>query len=210
MSSGVALNPQLLSRASEPPAGEDWLHEIKYDGYRLLASVERGRVRLISRSGADWTARLPLIAKALAAFGAQSAILDGELVFLTNEGFPDFERLRAATQSSNQASLYYQAFDLLTLNGRDLTVRPLIERKHHLERLLQRGASNPPLRYVAHAHGNGAAFSRAADQLGLEGVVSKRAMSLSAGCARSRLGQGQMLPYAQLRRRCLHNGEERC
>ena len=71
------------------------LHEIEYDGYRLLASIERGRVRLISSSGADWTARLPLIAKAVAALGVQTAILDGELVFLTSEGFPDFERLRA-------------------------------------------------------------------------------------------------------------------
>src|SRR5690242_12349608 len=95
----LPLSPQLLSRASAPPNGDDWLHEIKYDGFRLLASRERGTVCLRSRPGADWTSRLPYIAKAVESLGARQITLDGELVYLTDEGFPDFEQLRGAAQS---------------------------------------------------------------------------------------------------------------
>src|SRR5437868_3156853 len=114
----TSLAPQLLERAPRPPEGDGWVHEIKYDGYRLLASVERGKVTLNSRSGADWTARLPAIAKAIVALGVYRAQLDGELVYLTDDGFPDFERLWEATRSSSASGrLYYQVFDLLRVNG---------------------------------------------------------------------------------------------
>src|SRR5437764_12559911 len=98
----LALSPQLLSRAHEPPNGDGWLHEIKYDGYRLLASVARGKVALYSRSGTDWTARLPTIAKSITSLGVDNLHLDGELVYLTDEGFPDFEQLWASTRLSSE------------------------------------------------------------------------------------------------------------
>lgn len=171
-------NPQLLSRASTPPEGDGWLHEIKYDGYRLIASRERGRVRLRSRSGADWTARLPLIAGAVASLGARELVVDGELVYLDDDGFPDFERLWGATRApEQQARLYYQIFDLLNLNGEDLTGRSLLERKDRLVKLLGR-AEHLRLRYVAHVQGGGSEFFQAVDELGLEGIVSKRIQSV--------------------------------
>src|SRR6185437_3673871 len=105
----VEYSPQLLSRAPTAPEGDGWLHEIKYDGYRLVASLERGRVRLRSRSGADWTARLPSIARAVVSLGSREVVLDGELVYLDDDGLPDFEHLWAATRApEQQARLYYQ------------------------------------------------------------------------------------------------------
>lgn len=174
----LALSPQLLSRASEPPDGDGWIHEIKYDGYRLLASVEHGRASLRSRPGADWTSRLPLIAKAVASLDASSVTLDGELVYLREDGFPDFERLQGATRAKDaNARLYYQVFDLLALHGTDLTCRPLLERKARLRELLTR-VDNPRLRYVAHVDSDGGAFFRAVDEMGLEGIVCKRGRSI--------------------------------
>lgn len=185
MQAVLEYSPQLLSRAATPPEGDEWVHEIKYDGYRLLASVERGRVRLRSRPGADWTARLPAIAAAVASLGARTLALDGELVYLDDAGFPEFEQLWSATRSRElRGRLYYQVFDLLNLNGEDLTSQPLAERKERLVRLLAR-AQHPRLRYVAHVQGNGAEFFRAVDQLGLEGIVSKRAHSVYRSGVRS-------------------------
>jgi ATP-dependent DNA ligase len=111
-------SPQLLSRASEPPNGDAWVHEIKYDGYRLLARVDRGRASLFSRPGTDWTSRLATIAHAVAALDTQSAVLDGELVYLAEDGRPDFDRLQQATRSApGTAPLYYQIFDALNIDG---------------------------------------------------------------------------------------------
>ena len=181
----VEYSPQLLSRASTPPEGDGWLHEIKYDGYRLIASLARGRGRLRSRSGADWTARLPLIARAIASLGAREVVLDGELVYLDDDGFPDFERLWGATRAPDQQPrLYYQVFDLLNLNGEDLTGRPLLERKERLVKLLGR-AEHVRLRYVAHVQGGGGEFFQAVDELGLEGIVSKRMQSIYRSGVRS-------------------------
>ena len=172
-----SLSPQLLSRASTPPNGEGWIHEIKYDGFRLMARLDSGRPMLVSRPGADWTARLPEIADALRSLPVESCSLDGELVYLTEEGFPDFEALQRATRKSESVRLYYQVFDLLDLDGRDLTGLPLLERKQQLVALLKR-ADNYRLRFVAHVEGNALEFFNAADKLGLEGIVSKRARSM--------------------------------
>jgi bifunctional non-homologous end joining protein LigD len=177
--------PLLLGRAPSPPSGDAWLHEIKYDGYRLLARVDAGRVALFSRPGADWTSRLPAISNAVAGV-AESVYLDGELVYLTPDGMPDFDALRKATQWRRASGpLYYQVFDLLRLGQRDLASRPLSERKALLADLLKR-ANNPRLRYVAHVVGNGDDFFNAADSLGLEGIVSKRSTSVYHPGERSR------------------------
>lgn len=177
MPAGNSLSPQLLSRASTPPNGEGWIHEIKYDGFRLMARIDSGRALLVSRPGADWTARLPEVADALRSLPAENCSLDGELVYLTEEGFPDFEALQRATRKSDSVRLYYQVFDLLDLDGRALTGLPLLERKQQLLALLKR-ADHHRLRFVAHVEGNGLAFFDAADKLGLEGIVSKRARSV--------------------------------
>ena len=171
-----SLSPQLLSRASAPPNGDGWIHEIKYDGFRLMGRVDRGRVALVSRPGADWTTRLPRIAEALKSLAVDSCCMDGELVYLTNEGIPDFDELQRATRKGDSLRLYYQVFDLLNLNGSDLTGLPLLERKQHLVELLRR--ADHRLRFVTHIEGNGLDFFHAADQLGLEGIVSKRARSV--------------------------------
>lgn len=184
MPATIGPAPQLLTRASAPPNGDAWLYEIKYDGYRLLANLARGRATLWSRPGADWTSRLPWIANAVASLKVQSVCLDGELVYLTDDGFPDFEALQGATRSTGRERLYYQIFDLLSLDGEDLTSRPLLERKERLCELLRR-ANSPRLRYVAHVEGNGAAFFQAVDGLGLEGIVCKRARSLYRAGTRS-------------------------
>jgi len=172
-----SLSPQLLSRTSTPPNGEDWIHEIKYDGFRLMARLDSGRAMLVSRPGAHWTARLPEIAEALRSLPAESCSLDGELVYLTEEGFPDFDALQRATRKSESVRLYYQVFDLLDLDGRDLTGLSLLERKQQLAALLKR-ADHHRLRFVAHVEGKGLEFFYAADKLGLEGIVSKRARSV--------------------------------
>lgn len=181
----LEYSPQLLSRAPTPPEGDGWLHEIKYDGYRLLASVKRGRVCLRSRSGADWTARQPYIAGAVGSLAVREIALDGELVYLTDEGFPDFELLWSAARShEQQGRLYYQVFDLLNLRGKDLTDHPHLERKERLLEVLRRGGDSR-LRYVAHVQGNGGEFFEAVDQLGVEGIVSKRAHSVYRSGIRS-------------------------
>ena len=115
---------------------------------------------------------------AVASLPAHSAALDGELVYLTDAGLPDFEALQSVTRSADARDrLYYQVFALPCLNGEDLTTRPLVERKARLSELLTR-AGNPRLRYVAHLDSDGAAFFRAVDELGLEGIVCERARSL--------------------------------
>ena len=150
MPAAVSLSPQLLSRASTPPNGDGWLHEIKYDGYRLLSAWGNGHASLFWRPGADWTSRLPWIADAVASLTSRSVSLDGELVYLTDDGFPDFERLWDATRSSRAtARLYYQVFDVLNIDGTDLTSWPVLERKERLLGRLRRN-ENPGLRYVAH------------------------------------------------------------
>ncbi|HZI42557.1 MAG TPA: non-homologous end-joining DNA ligase [Gemmatimonadaceae bacterium] len=185
MPAATLLEPQLVDRAPRPPDGDNWLHEIKYDGYRLLASCERGTTRLYSRSGADWTARLPWIANAITSLG-HDVHLDGELVYLGDDGFPDFERLWSATRSGGeQAHLYYQVFDVLRLDGSDLTAKPLVERKARLLEVMRDEGAGTRLRYVSHVQGNGLEFFRAADELGLEGIVSKRTHSVYRAGIRS-------------------------
>jgi bifunctional non-homologous end joining protein LigD len=166
--------PELCTLVGAPPEGEDWVHEVKLDGYRLLARLAAGKVRLWSRNRVDWTARLPSVAQALAALPARSALLDGELVLADLRGRTSFEGLKAALGEHREDSLTYVIFDLLHLDGHDLRGQPLLERKRRLEELL-RDSQQGPLRYGTHVAGRGAeAFGRAC-RLGLEGVVSKRA-----------------------------------
>ncbi|MEO8180289.1 MAG: DNA ligase D, partial [Deltaproteobacteria bacterium] len=168
------VEPQLSTLSSEAPESEDWLHEIKLDGYRILARIEEGRASLLSRRGNDWSARMPSIASALGALPLQSALLDGEVVVLREDGVSDFQLLQNSLEGGRDARSVYYAFDALFLDGFDLRALPLRERKQHLAAAIER-ATQPRVRLSEHVQGGGSAFFEHACKLGLEGIVSKRA-----------------------------------
>jgi bifunctional non-homologous end joining protein LigD len=170
----VDYEPQLAALADVPPSGDDWLHEIKYDGYRIGSFVDGGKVRLITRNGQNYTAALPEVVAAVKALGVQDAILDGEVVVLRPDGRSSFQALQQALSGATPRSgLVYVVFDLLRLDGRPLTGLPLEERKARLRDLLQRSTTGR-LRFADHVVGNGPAFFAEAQAHGLEGIISKR------------------------------------
>jgi bifunctional non-homologous end joining protein LigD len=174
----AAPSPQLATLVSTPPAGDDWVHEIKLDGYRILCRIDAGEVRLISRNGKDWSARFAEIAEAAASLPIESALLDGEVVVLDEAGRSDFQALQnVATAGAQQRNLFYFAFDLLHLEGRDITGLPLLKRKALLATLVGAAPAGGLLRYSDHIVGHGKEFFEQACGTGLEGIISKRATS---------------------------------
>ena len=172
----ASLMPELATLVSEVPEGDAWLHEMKFDGYRILVRLEGKRVRCFTRKGNDWTSRMPTLAAALAELPLDRALLDGELCVLKSDGTSDFQRLQNSLNAGTEHELVYFAFDLVHWDGWDLTRVPLIERKRALEALLNR-AGDPRIRFSAHIVGQGRAFFTQACERGLEGIVSKRADS---------------------------------
>ena len=170
----MRYQPQLATLVKAAPDGDEWLHEIKYDGYRMGCLVEGGRVKLVSRNGKDWTdAFLPIVAAARE-LGVDRALLDGEAAILTADGRTSFQALQNWFSSGGDRLVYF-AFDLLALEGEaQLAARPLEDRKEVLRDLLAAGASGGCLRFSDHVVGSGARFLRAACGRGLEGIVSKR------------------------------------
>jgi bifunctional non-homologous end joining protein LigD len=164
--------PQLATLVAAAPAGGEWIHEIKLDGYRILARIERGRVRLLTRNRQDWTERFPAVAEAVAALPAKEAILDGEIVALDRAGVSSFQALQQGASGEKGRSLAYVVFDLLFLDGRDLRSQPLIERKKALARLLR--GRRGRVRYSEHFDAPGPEVYERACGMGLEGIVSKR------------------------------------
>jgi bifunctional non-homologous end joining protein LigD len=162
------IEPCIPTRASKPPVGPQWIHEIKHDGYRLIARKQGDRVRLFTRRGYDWTDRYPLIRKAVAAIGTASAVIDGEAVCCDDTGVAMFEMLHSRAHDDH-AFLY--AFDLLEVDGEDLRPRPLEERKARLASLLAKAPAG--IKYSEHLEGDGAAIFAHACKLGFEGIVSK-------------------------------------
>jgi bifunctional non-homologous end joining protein LigD len=165
--------PVLATLVSAPPRGDEWLHEIKLDGYRIGAIVEGGRVELRSRRGNDWTDRFPTIADAAAKLDAKSAVLDGEAVVLLPDGRTSFQALQNAFGADPARDVHYFVFDLLALDGEDVSALPLEERKKRLAALVRRLESDR-IRYSDHTVGDGDRVFREACRLGLEGIVSKR------------------------------------
>lgn len=163
---------QLCTLVAEAPEGAEWLHEVKFDGYRALCRLEDGQARLITRGGQDWTTSYAAVASALQKLAAPQALLDGEIVALDARGASSFQRLQQALKGEGQDLVYY-AFDLLFLDGRDLRGLPLQERKEKLKALLC--AAPPQVRYSDHVSGRGPAFHAEACRSGLEGIVCKRA-----------------------------------
>ena len=170
------LAPQLASPAANPPAGPDWVHEIKFDGYRTLAHLKGGDARLITRAGLDWTHRFGDLPKAFKGLASRSAILDGEIVVLDDKGISRFAALQDALSSGAGNKLVYYAFDLLHLDGWDLTAAPLEQRKSLLGQLLAGHISGrSALQLSDHVVGDGQELFDRASEMGLEGIVSKRA-----------------------------------
>ena len=164
------IAPCLPSSAPQPPSGEEWLHEIKHDGFRVIGRKNGDRVKLYSRPGNDLTDRFPLIVEALARLRPRSCILDGEAVACGEDGIASFDRIR---YRQHDASVFLYAFDLVELNGDDLRRDPLAVRKATLASLLARAA--PGLRFNEHLNEqDGPLVFAHACKLGLEGIVSKR------------------------------------
>ncbi len=167
--------PQLATLVSQAPSGEAWLHEMKYDGYRILARLDHGRVTLLSRNGRDWTEKFPTIAEGVGHLPAERAMLDGEVAVLQPDGTTSFQALQNFLSGTGPGQLVYMVFDLLHLDGRDLTGARLEDRKAVLERLLASGnGKSGPVRYSDHVAGDGPDFFAHACRLGLEGTVAKR------------------------------------
>ena len=166
------ISPQLTQAVDTPPSGDSWLHEIKFDGYRLHARIVNKTAKLLTRNGLDWTPKYPAIAAAVAKLPAQSAYIDGEVCAIRADGTTSFAELRAATDHKETTRLIYFAFDLLFIDGDDLTNRPLIERKNRLRKLLGRAPKN--IYFVDHVIGNGQAFYDTTCKHDVEGIVSKR------------------------------------
>ena len=166
--------PQLAALVTTPPPGDEWLHEIKFDGYRIGCRIQSGRASLISRSGRDWTAAFPEIGDAAVRLGARNALLDGEVAVVLPDGRTSFQHLQQMISGRGpRASLVYFVFDLLRLEGERLDHLPLEERKARLRPLVRRPKSGR-IRYADHVEGQGEAFFAQACQLGLEGIISKR------------------------------------
>ncbi|MET0340966.1 MAG: non-homologous end-joining DNA ligase [Polyangiales bacterium] len=170
-----ALDVALATLVDQAPVGDEWLHEIKLDGYRIVARIAQGKVQLLSRRHHDWTAKAPTIARALEALPVHNAVLDGELCSVRKDGVTDFQALQNAMSESGAASLKYFAFDLLFLNGEDLRAESLLDRKAALAGLLGRAKPSALLRLSDHVVGDGPRFFAQACKLGLEGIISKRA-----------------------------------
>jgi bifunctional non-homologous end joining protein LigD len=165
--------PQLASVSKDPPEGDDWISEIKFDGYRLLCWLDHGHVRLLTRKGLDWTDRLPAVANAVTTLRADTALVDGELVALDQKtGASSFPALQAALSAGKDRTLNLFLFDLLYLDGWDLHQCELLERKQALQGLNDwRGA----LRFSDHQVGNADGMLREVSKLRLEGIICKRA-----------------------------------
>jgi bifunctional non-homologous end joining protein LigD len=167
---------ELATLVPEPPKGNEWLHEIKFDGYRMLCRVEKGTVQFLSRSGQDWMARFAALTQAAAALPVEQAILDGEVVVLDGQGVSQFQLLQNAmsTQKNGHDATVYYAFDLVYLDGYDLSGVQLDTRKTLLQVLLEGAKLSSRIRLSEHVVGTGDEFRHQACRAQLEGIVSKR------------------------------------
>lgn len=164
--------PQLATPMLAPPSGPEWLHEIKFDGYRVIAAVGGGKSKLYTRTGLDWTAKFRDLGGALTRLPARNALIDGEVVVADEKGRSDFGRLQRALKTGEDALRFY-AFDLLELDGEDLAKLPLVERKGRLSALLTQAPDS--ILYSDHIAGDGPKVLAECCRMGLEGIVSKRA-----------------------------------
>lgn len=171
---------QLATLVLEPPNGRDWVHEIKFDGYRVVVRISDGDVRLLTRKGLDWTRRMPVLANAFSELALPNVVIDGEFVALESNGVSNFQTLQNLLSEVNAENLVYYAFDLLYCDGFDVSALPLATRKSLLKQLVVNHLRDKPalasrIRLSEHVQGSGAIFFEQASKLGLEGIISKRA-----------------------------------
>jgi bifunctional non-homologous end joining protein LigD len=169
------IKPEIPTLVPDPPTGEGWIHEIKYDGYRTLVVVDEYRVRAFSRQGRDWTGPYRRVIEAVAKLPCRAVILDGEVIVQDESGRSDFEALRSAIYKAPHRIVFF-AFDLLHLDGQDLRKAPLLERRSALRKLIEPDPRSP-VQFSDHVDCDGTRFFKAVVELGLEGIVSKRAAS---------------------------------
>ncbi len=193
------VDPELATLVSQSPEGDGWLHEIKFDGYRVMCRLENGVAQMLTRRGADWTTHFPTLLASVQRISAQTALLDGEVVYVKPDGRTSFLRLASSLQSGKdvEGRIVYYVFDLLYLDGHDLTRVPLFRRKEALRRLLAGFAGPDRVRYVEHVRGSGDAFFAQACEFALEGEIAKRRDSLY------RPGRGR----DWLKVKCMHRQE---
>ncbi len=174
------MKPQLATLVAAAPEGDQWLHELKFDGYRILARLQQGKVVMLTRNGHDWTHRFKGIAAALATLPLENGWIDGEIVALNGEGISDFQQLQNQLRRGDEQSLAFYAFDLPFAQGYDLRAAALVDRKKFLADVL---AASPDgvVRYSDHLVGSGEEFARQACKEGLEGIICKRADSSYVG-----------------------------
>ena len=173
------VQPQLATLVDSVPQGDEWLHEIKFDGYRVLCRIDNKHARFLTREAQDWTGRFGALVEAAQGLPIHQAFLDGEVVALEENGKTNFQLLQNSLKQNNTATLVYFVFDLLYLDGWDLTRSPLRDRKKLLEQILKpKRASKmlgPPLRYSEHWIGQGDELYQESCRKGLEGIISKKA-----------------------------------
>jgi bifunctional non-homologous end joining protein LigD len=174
------LSPQLAVLVDAIPEQPGWTYELKFDGYRVMARVDKGQVTLLTRDNKDWTARLPLHAAAIKDLGLKSAWLDGEIVVLDKNGVPSFQLLQNAFNEKSAAQVVFFLFDLPYLNGYDLRAAPLIQRRALLEQVL-RAAPEMPLRYSPALQEPAQQLLDSACAMNMEGIIGKRADSAYTG-----------------------------
>lgn len=169
------FSPQLATASSKVPEGDDWVHEVKFDGYRILCEINDSNVRLISRNRKDWTKRFSAVAAAVKDLDLKNSIIDGELIAVDASGVSSFQKLQQSLKIGKPEDLLYYAFDLPYLEGRDLRSMPLVDRKALLAELLHSHAPNDGvIRYSDHFEGSGAEVLSKACEHQLEGIISKR------------------------------------
>jgi len=167
----VKYEPQLATLVKTPPSGDEWIHEIKFDGYRIGCHRKGDRVTLTSRNGKDWTAAFPDVVEAVRALDVQEVMLDGEVAAVLPDGRTSFQAMQQ--RGGTRATLVYFVFDLLRVDDETLTREPLHGRKARLKQLVGRGQKGR-LRYSEHVDGSGDEILAHACTLGLEGIISKR------------------------------------
>ena len=170
------IPPELATLVKDPPSGERWLHELKFDGYRMLCRIDRGDVQFWSRNARDWTAKFPALADAVKLLPATTAFLDGEIVVVDAQGRSSFQKLQRSMGKSVTTGFVFAVFDLMYLDGFDLRKTPLQLRKDLLETIVKE-LGRGLLRYSEHLEGNGDAFFASACEYGIEGIISKLADS---------------------------------
>ena len=167
------IEPQLAQLSQRPPQGADWVHEIKFDGYRSFAYLQNRKVEIKTRTGLDWTEKYPLIAKELRRLKVKNAVIDGEVVFKKQDLLGGFQDLQIALKEKQSKDLVYYAFDLLFLNGHDLREAPLLERKRVLKGLID-GLKSERILFSDDWQTSGKNLLQASCQMHLEGIISKK------------------------------------